>query len=136
MRRYAIVAMFLALAGLVGLAYADDKADPTGTWKWSYEAGGKTREGKLKLKKEGDKLTGAVIGGNNRETTIDDVKLKDGEISFSVTREFNGNSFTIKYAATLADDTLKMKDTRPGRDGGEPVTTEVEAKKESDKTKA
>ena len=127
MRRYAIVAMFLALAGFVGLAYADDKADPTGTWKWSYEAGGKTREGKLKLKKEGDKLTGAVIGGNNRETTIDDVKLKDGEISFSVTRERNGQKFTSKYSGKISGDTIKGKMERERN--GEPVSTDWEAKR-------
>ena len=109
MRRYAIVAMFLALAGVVGMVYADEKADPTGTWKWSYEAGGKTREGKLKLKKEGDKLTGAVIGRNNQETTIDDAKLKDGEVSFTVTRERNGQKFTTKYSGKISGDTIKGK---------------------------
>jgi hypothetical protein len=109
MRRYAIVAMFLALAGFVGLVYADDKADPTGTWKWTFEAGGKTREGKLKLKKEGDKLTGAVIGRNNQETTIEDAKLKDGEVSFTVTRERNGQKFTTKYSGKISGDTIKGK---------------------------
>jgi hypothetical protein len=109
MRRYAIVAMFLALAGFVGMVYADEKADPTGTWKWTFEAGGKTREGKLKLKKDGDKLTGAIIGRNNQETTIDDAKLKDGEVSFTVTRERNGQKFTTKYSGKISGDTIKGK---------------------------
>src|SRR4051812_42690008 len=80
-----LVAMALVL-GLVGAAAADDKAkaDPTGTWKWTVEFGGQQREQTLKLKLEGDKLTGSMVG-RNQETPIEDARYKDGEVSFKVT---------------------------------------------------
>lgn len=103
-------AVVLVFAGLVGLARAEEKANPTGTWKWSVEAGGQTREFTLKLKLDGDKLTGAMIGRNNQETKIDDGgTFKDGEVSFSVTRERGGQKIVTKYKAKVTGDTLKGK---------------------------
>jgi hypothetical protein len=91
------------------VARADDKLDPTGTWKWSVTGNnGQTRETTLKLKLDGDKLTGAIVGRNN-ETKIDDAKYKDGEVSFSVTRERNGQKFTTKYKGKVSKDTIKGK---------------------------
>src|SRR5262245_49726590 len=43
MRRLVGMAALVAVAGLVGLARADDKANVTGTWKWTVEFGGQTR---------------------------------------------------------------------------------------------
>jgi len=98
----------LAFAGLLSTARAAD--DPTGTWKSETMAGGKTREGTLKLKVEGDKLTGTYVGGqNNTETPIENGSFKDGKVSFSVTREFNNNKFTTKYSGTLSGDTITGK---------------------------
>src|SRR5438874_2171474 len=60
MRTLTAAVLVLGLAGLTG---ADDKkADPTGTWKWTTDFGGQKREQTLKLKLEGDKLTGALSG--------------------------------------------------------------------------
>jgi hypothetical protein len=114
----------------------DKKVVYTGTYAWTMTRNDMEIKNTLKLKQDGDKVTGVLKtkrGDMENESEIKDAAIKDGVLSFSVTREFNGNSFTIKYSATLAGDTLKMKVTRPGRDGGDPVTTEVEAKKETDK---
>jgi hypothetical protein len=112
MRRAGIgwVVMSVALVvGSTGIA-ADDKADPTGTWKWSITTqDGQMRETTLKLKMKDSKLTGHITGRDNREVEIKEGKLKDGEISFQVTREFNGNEFTIKYKGKLEKDTIKGK---------------------------
>src|SRR5437763_1337759 len=98
MKRLAIVACVVALAGLVGAARADDKkSDPTGTWKWKVGMGDQAREMTLKLKMDGDKLTGAILGRNNQETPIEEASFKDGEISFKITRERNGQKMTTKY---------------------------------------
>ena len=87
----------------------DKKADPTGTWKWSFTGqNGQTRETTLKLKLEGDKLTGTV-SGRNGDTAIENAKIKGEEISFSVTREFNGNKMTSKYNGKLSGDSIKGK---------------------------
>src|SRR5262245_18481464 len=103
MMRLAIGAVVVALAGL-GAAQADDKPNPTGTWKWMM-GGNEKREVTLKLKLEGDKLTGALVGRNNMETEIADGNFKDGEISFTVTLERQGQKFTTKYNGNLSGDT-------------------------------
>lgn len=89
---------------------ADKKADPTGTWTWSVPGrnGGEAREVKLKLKMEGDKLTGSV-SGQQGDTAIDDAKLTGDDISFKVTRERNGTKFTAKYSGKLSGDSIKGK---------------------------
>jgi hypothetical protein len=97
------------MAATAGLARAEDKPDPTGTWKYSFMAGNQTREATFKLKLDGDKLTGAVLGRDNRETPIEDAKYKDGEVSFKVTRERGGNKTVSKYSGKVSGDTLKGK---------------------------
>ena len=116
--------------GLCGVASArdDKKADPVGTWKWETQIGENKRESTLKLKKDGDKLTGVMVGRDNAETKIDDVKYKDGDLAFSVTRERNGNKFTIKYKAKIDGD--KIKGSAEGNFGGETRTFEFEGKRE------
>lgn len=84
-------------------------ADPTGTWKWSVERNGQTFETTLKLKMEGEKLTGTISGRNNTETAIEDGKVDGDDVSFKVTREFNGNKFVQMYKGKLSGDTLKGK---------------------------
>ena len=107
--------MVVALIGLVSVTRADDKPDPTGTWKWSVTFNDQTREMTLELKLEGDKLTGALVRGE-RETAIEDGTFKDGQVSFKVTRERNGQKFTTKYTGKLEGDTLKGK-SESERDG-------------------
>lgn len=118
------------LLTLAATANAEDKkAGPTGTWKWSFTGqNGQTRETTLKLKLEGDKLTGTV-SGRNGDTAIENTKIKGEEISFSVTREFNGNKMTAKYSGKLSGDSIKGK-TETERDG-EARSREWEAKREA-----
>lgn len=114
MKRLMAAAVVLAFVGLVSPVRGAD--DPTGTWKWTTTFGDQTREQTLKLKLEGDKLTGNYVGRDNTETPIENATFKDGKISFSVTRTFNDNKFTIKYNGTLSGDTIKGK-TEFERDG-------------------
>ena len=90
MKRAISPMLVVAFVGLAGVARSDDKADPTGTWKWSVTFNNQTRDVTLKLKLEGDKLTGTISGRNNTETAIEDASFKDGTVAFSVTRERNG----------------------------------------------
>ena len=128
MSRLGLAAVVLALVGLTGAARADDKPNPTGTWKWKVEINGQEREFTLKLKLGGDKLTGAMVGRDGQDTAIEDAKYKDGEVSFKVTRERNGNKFTIKYSGKVSGDKLKGK-SEVERDG-ETVKREFEASRE------
>ena len=108
MKRFALAVTVVALVG-TSVVRADDKPDPTGTWKWSATFNNNTREFTLKLKLDGDKLTGAMVGRNDNETAIEDASFKDGQVVFSISRERNGQKRTTKYTAKLDGDTLKGK---------------------------
>src|SRR5712691_7965259 len=91
-------------------ALADDKADATGTWKSSFTTqNGQTIETTLKLKQDGDKVTGTVKRGDDKEIDIEEGKIKDGELTFQVTRERDGNKFTVKYKGKVTKDSIKGK---------------------------
>ena len=120
------VACVVCLLVLAGLARAEEKPNPTGTWKYTAEVNGQSLDVTIKLKLDGDKLTGTVKTGNN-ETKIEDAKYKDGEVSFTVKPEFNGNKITIKYKGTIKGDTFKGK--RELEREGQTNTREFEAKR-------
>ena len=128
MRRLTVGALVLALVGLAGLAKAEDKKDsPNGTWKWTVNFGGQERELAVKLKADGEKLTGKFVSPNGDETAIEDGKYKDGEVSFKVTRERDGNKFIIKFKGKVSGDTIKGK-SEFDRDG-ETQSRDWEAKR-------
>src|SRR5262249_48202901 len=133
MRLLGALALLVAIAGLVSVARADDKPNPTGTWKWTLEpqgGKGKAREVTLKLKLDGEKLTGAMVGRQN-DNPIEDAKFgKDGEVSFSVTIDRNGNKVTRKYSGKISGDTFKGK--MEYERNGESVSREFEAKRVKD----
>ncbi|MFO1096529.1 MAG: hypothetical protein U0992_24965 [Planctomycetaceae bacterium] len=108
MSRIALAATLVFVLGS-NFAQAADKPDPTGTWKWSVMFNDQKREFTLKLKLEGDKLTGAMVGQNGAETAIDEASFKDDTVAFSVTRERDGQKRTIKYNGKIDGDTIKGK---------------------------
>ncbi|HMC10384.1 MAG TPA: hypothetical protein VKH44_03805 [Pirellulaceae bacterium] len=107
MKRLVAVIALLAIVGFVTTARAAD--DATGTWKWTSMFNNNSVESTLKLKQEGDKLTGVYVGRNNTESPIEEGTIKDNAVSFKIVREFNGNKFTMKYSGTLSGDTIKGK---------------------------
>src|SRR5262245_8373524 len=127
MRRLAAAALVLVFTGA---AVAADS--PTGTWKWSIMGqGGQARETTLKLKLEGDKLTGSVAGRQGgQDTPIEDATFKDGTVSFKITRERNNMKFVTKYSGKLSGDSIKGK-SESERDG-QTRSTDWEAKRSKD----
>lgn len=118
MKRLATIVQITAcLLFFVGIsARADDKkADPTGTWSWTTPGrnGGPDREQTLKLKADGSTLTGTLStpgrNGETRDTKIDHGKVTGDEVSFDITREFNGNSMTTKYKGKVSGDAITGK---------------------------
>jgi hypothetical protein len=113
------------------------KTDAAGTWSWTVPGrnGGPDRTNTLTLKVEGDKLSGSVSAlgrdGQIRESTIEAGKISGENISFTVTREFNGNKFTSKYTGKLTGDTIKGKIEFDRN--GEIQTRDWEAKRQVDK---
>jgi hypothetical protein len=104
----AILSMALVL-GVCGLAGAADKAEPVGTWKCEYEIGGQKRTSTLTIKKDGDKLAGTMSWPDQKETSLKDLKLKDGALTFSAVRKFMDNEITVEYKLTIDGDKLKGK---------------------------
>ncbi len=105
-----VVAVCLAFEGFVTSTRAEDKPDPTGTWKWTFKTpDGQTSESSMTLKKDGDKLTGTVIGRDKQEAKIQDAQFKDGELTVKVDRERDGQKFTVNYKGKLTGDTIKGK---------------------------
>lgn len=104
-----------ALGFLAQTQAQDKKADANGTWTWTMPGrnGGPDRKMSLKLKVEGDKVTGKLTaptrGGETRDTDIKDGKIAGDQISFKVEREVNGNTMTSKYNGKLSGDTIKGK---------------------------
>jgi hypothetical protein len=127
-----------ALAGclFLGLAASAVAADATGTWKWSTAGrqGGQGRESTLKLKVDGDKLTGTLStpgrqGGQAREAAIEDGKVKGDEISFAISRDVNGTKMTVKYSGKVTAETIKGK--IESERNGQAQSRDWEAKREA-----
>lgn len=105
------------VTGAILQAQAEDKKlDPTGTYLWVMPGrnGGPDRTNTLVLKVEGEKLTGKVStpgrgGAQAAETEIADAKLTGSNVTFTVVRTFNDNSFTNKYTGTVGEDAIKGK---------------------------
>jgi len=114
MKRFIAAVVVLVFVGLISPVIAAE--NPTGTWKWTASLGGQEREQTLTLKLDGDKLTGSMPGRDGQTTAISDGTYKDGNISFSITREFNGQKRTTKYKGAVSGDTITGKSERE-RDG-------------------
>jgi len=119
---------------LLVVAFAAFAADVSG--KWVYEqpgrGGGDPVKVTVTLKASGGSLSGNISrpgrDGNMMETPITDGKVDGNNVTFKTSQQMGGNAITVDYSGTLSGDELKLKITRPGRDGN-PMTTEFTAKR-------
>ena len=119
---------------LLVVAFTAMAADVSG--KWVYEqagrGGGNPTQVTLNLKANGSTLTGSMVrpgrGGDPMESAISEGKIDGDNISFKVTMQMGGNSMTTEYIGAVSGNELKLKITRPGRDGS-PMVTEATAKR-------
>lgn len=115
--------------GFCGLASArEGKADPVGTWKCEYSIGDQKRTSTLTIKKDGDKLAGTMNWSDQKDAKLMDVKLKDGELTFSAERELMDNKFKVEYKFKVDGDKLKGKGAVDV--GGEKREFDIEATRE------
>ena len=106
MKRFMLIFAALALSPFT--IFGGD-TNAAGTWKWSLAAqNGDTIRTILKLNQDGDKLTGSYTNQFGK-AEITDGSLKDGQISFKVKREFNGQPFIINYSGKLSGDRITGK---------------------------
>ena len=88
---------------------AASASNAAGQWKFVIVTdSGDSHDLSLKLKQEGDKLTGVVILGDT-EVPISDGLVKDNEVTLTVTREQDGKTQVSKFKGTLEGDTIKGK---------------------------
>ena len=133
MRPYLIGVVATALLTLARPTVAEDQKSPidvTGTWSWTY----KTRDGqdataKLKLKQDGDKVTGTYVARAGQEDPVENGKLKGDEVTFDVNRVINGQKMKFEYKGKVAGDTIIGKITF-GRDRPTPHDWEAKRVKE------
>jgi hypothetical protein len=125
MRRLLAATLVVACTGLTGSARDDDN-DPTGTWNWTSPRG----VGTLKLKLEGDKVTGVMVRKAG-DLKVEDGIFKDGAISFRVPGKTPGGKRMVHmYQGKLVGDTIKGSATIVLPD--QSVSGEWEAKRPKD----
>jgi hypothetical protein len=121
-------AALVLVLGLCGLAGAQERADPVGTWKCEYQIGEQKRTSTLTIKMDGDKLAGTMSWPDQKETNLKDVKLKDADLTFSAERVLGDNKFNVEYKFTITGDKLKGKGAV--ETGGEKREFDIEGKRE------
>ena len=123
----AILSMALVF-GVCGLADAADKVEPVGKWKCEYEIGDQKRTSTLMIKRDGDTLAGTMSWPNQKETSVKNLKLKDGTLTFSAVRKLQDNEITVEYTLTIDGDKLKGKGA--AEFGGQKQDFDISGKRE------
>ena len=128
------------LFGVCGLVAAEDKkaekvekVEAVGTWKCEYKIGDMKRESTLTITKDGDKFAGTMTWPDQKDAKLKDVKLKDGELTFSVVREFMDNKIDIEYKLKIDGD--KIKGTGAADFNGTKQEFDIDAKREKKEDK-
>ena len=104
------------------------KLDLTGTWRWSMtRSNGEKTEASMKLKLEGEKLTGTISGGD-LNVELENGRINGDEIAFQTTIDRDGQKFVAKSKGKVSGKTIKG--TVEYETGGETRTREWEAQRE------
>ena len=113
---------------LAAAAFAADPADPAGNWKWSTKSPNGEIPTTLKLELKDGKIAGAY-SNQFGDTAISNASLQDDVISFDVVRDLGGKKYVVKYRGKIEGDTIKGTIEAPGRDGGEAMKLDWNAKR-------
>jgi len=107
MKRSIKTAVALTMLSLAGATVAQDRASPTGTWTWRFS--NQSAVHTLKIKLDGDKLTGSIKSfQSDRESPIEDATYKDGIVSFKHTyKARDGETMVASYSGTVTDGGIK-----------------------------
>ncbi|MCE9531748.1 MAG: hypothetical protein K8T89_11595 [Planctomycetes bacterium] len=115
MRKLAILSLVF---GMVSVAWAADKDDPTGTWHWEKKSDTVEALSTLKLELKDGKLTGTLSTNaksldekkkikSAAPMKIENGKFENGEVSFTTTNTVQTKSYTTKYNGKIEGDTIK-----------------------------
>jgi hypothetical protein len=106
-RTFPILLAWLGTALLLGLPRAAGAADVTGTWKLTVTTKDSSAGVTLKLKQDGEKVTGTATGQEGKEYPIQDGTLKGSDLQFTVMADHNGAPAKYTVKAVLNGDSLK-----------------------------
>src|SRR5258708_9145726 len=81
-------------------------ADIDGTWKGPELAGGRPV---LKLKANGDKVTGTMLGADGIEKRINEGKVRGNDISFSLDFDWEGTPTKILVKGTISGNEMRLR---------------------------
>ena len=128
MKTILLATLVLGFYGLANGAEEKKDVDPVGTWKCEYKIGDQQRMSELTIKKDGEKLVGTMSWPDQKDEKLKDVKLKDGELTFSAERLLMDNKYNIEYTFTIKGDNLKGKGAVEAM--GEKREFDIEGKRE------
>jgi hypothetical protein len=100
-----ILASVLMLFVVTAAAYA---ADVDGKWTGSVAGPQGEFPVTFNFKADGTKLTGSTVGFDDTAVPIQDGKIDDKTITFTVTFDFGGMPFMLSYKGIVAPDQIKM----------------------------
>lgn len=112
LRTIALTAGLLLVFCIAALA-----AEVDGKWTGQVQGQQGAMDITFVFKAEGEKLTGTLTNQFG-EVAIQEGTIKGEALAFKVTREFNGNKFTLKYTGKLAGDEIKLTRTFEGEAPG------------------
>jgi len=104
-------ALPLALLASALLTAPARAADLTGRWAWTVRVQDMDFQRQADFKQAGEKLTGAISGGNLAKTEIQEGSVKSDQVAFVMLREVGGRQLKIRYEGKVSADAIKGKIT-------------------------
>lgn len=122
------LSLVAALVCLSAPAWGDDVS---GAWTATVDSPMGAVDLLFEFAADGAALTGTVAAGGMPLGSITDGKVEGSDVAFKLPMMgFDGGpGFTITYEGTVSGDELKLVSTVPGGPGGEPMVTELTAKR-------
>src|SRR3974377_1416992 len=118
----AVVLAALVACLMTGVALA---ADIDGKWTGEMQTPNGSRPVTFTFTSDGNALNGTTTGRGG-ETKITNGKIDGDNVSFDVTREFQGNTMTAHYTGTVSGSELKLKVKVGNREHSDPVLKKQE----------
>lgn len=108
MKKAFLIASAIALTPFSSLLHAADASSdyPSGTWKRSYEWEGTSVEEVVRINLKSDGKVAGTLARNEDAKQIKDGEFKDGKLSFSVSDEFQGATWTTRYSGSIKGDEI------------------------------
>lgn len=89
---------------------ADDSANPTGMWRWSYpRKSAPWPDIAVSLERDGNQVAGFVISSTGSERAISNGTYQDGTITFQLPGRFSTFTYTGKLSGETIEGEIKLE---------------------------